>query len=406
MSLVIRPTIWILNHYAVTPDLPGGTRHYDFGLELTKRGYHVTIFASNIIHKSGHGVQIDRRAKYLLDIRNGLHFVWIKTFAYQSNNWRRAVNLIAFALRAYVIGRQNKKLSLPAPRIIIGSSVDLLTVLTAYFLAKKHHAKFIMEIRDLWPQSLIDIGALSPTSLTAKLLRILEKFLYRQADRIIILSPLTREYLTALNIPDDRICLIPNGVDLGRYPLTESAARDRPDRFTVLYTGSINLVNALDSILEAAGIVQSRKYPRITFKIIGSGDQKNALIQKSTALKLKNVIFDEPVPKNDLPALLRTADVLLLSENKILYGSSNKLNDYLAAAKPIVFSTYAPHNIFDDINCGISVPPRDPEKLAQAVINLSERSVEDLKLMGRNGRQYARQHRQIPQLVDKLITLF
>jgi glycosyltransferase involved in cell wall biosynthesis len=101
--------------------------------------------------------------------------------------------------------------------VIIGSSVHLFAVLSAYYLAKYHKARFLMEVRDLWPQTLIDIGALSEKSIFAKIMYALEKFLYKRAEKIITLLPSANNYINKLGIDDSKIFWIPNGVDLLKF---------------------------------------------------------------------------------------------------------------------------------------------------------------------------------------------
>ena len=171
--------IWIFNHYAITPDMAGGTRHYDFGKELVKRGHEVTIFASSFHYSQHRELKLTWGEKYKVERVEGVNFVWIKTFPYQKNDWRRVLNMVSYAWKVYWIGRGIKKLDqdINKPDIIIGSSVHLLAVLSAYWLSKHYRAKFIMEVRDLWPQTLVDIGKFKENNPIIKILRIIEKFL-------------------------------------------------------------------------------------------------------------------------------------------------------------------------------------------------------------------------------------
>ena len=187
--------IWIFNHYVVTPDMPGGTRHYDFGKELIKRGYKVTIFASSFNYSQHKELKLATHEKWKIENVDGINFVWIKTFPYQKNDWRRVINMISYMYRVYPLGKKITKIdkNIKKQDIIIGSSVHLLAVLAAYLLSKYYKVKFVMEIRDLWPQTLIDMGKFRKTNILIKTLNILEKFLYKRAERIITLFPLAKE---------------------------------------------------------------------------------------------------------------------------------------------------------------------------------------------------------------------
>ncbi|MBK6586577.1 MAG: hypothetical protein IPG26_06720 [Coprothermobacter sp.] len=91
--------LWILNHYAVSPDIPGGTRHFDFGRELVKRGHEVTIFASGFDHKTRKHAKVDKNQLFRTEVYEGVRFVWINTFPYDKNDWRRVVNMLSYSWR-------------------------------------------------------------------------------------------------------------------------------------------------------------------------------------------------------------------------------------------------------------------------------------------------------------------
>lgn len=398
--------IWILNHYAITPDMPGGTRHYDFGKELVKRGYKVIIFASGFHYSQHKELKLTKNEKYKIENVDGINFVWIKTFPYQRNDWRRVLNTISYMHRVYWLGRKILKINqnIKKPDIFIGSTVHLLTVLSTYWLSKYYKTKFIMEVRDLWPQTLIDTGKIKKDNLIAKILRILERFLYKKAEKIIILSPLTKKYLLNLNIKESKIYLIPNGVDITRYKIVsvEMVDKKKKDNFKIMYTGVIGSFIGLEYILRAAKIIQEKGFENIKFILVGDGVEKTKLIEKSKKLKLTNVKFLNSVPKNKIPFVLNTADISLLVTNKVLYGSENKLMDYMASAQPIIFSTLAKHNTVQRTNCGISVLPQDSRSLVKAIITLCQMPFEERRKMGQRGREYVEKYHSIPILVDKL----
>lgn len=385
--------------------MPGGTRHYDFGKELVKRGHNVTIFASSFHYSQHKEMKLFKREKWKIENVDGINFVWLKTFPYQKNDWRRVINMISYMFRSYWLGRKIPKINknILEPDVVFGSSVHLLAVLSAYWLAKYYRAKFIMEIRDLWPQGLIDIGALKEKSLIVKVLRFLEKFLYKKAQEIIVLALSTKDYLSSLRINLDKVHFVPNGVDVSRYKLSGYNKNKEDKRmFKIVYAGALGVVNALSPALEVAKIIEERGLRDIKFIFIGSGVEKPRLIKKAGNLNLNNVEFRNPVPKTQMPTLLNQADVLLLVENKILYGSSNKLMDYMAAAKPIIFSTPASHNTVEEAGCGLSVSPGDSEELAEAVIKFYQMVVKEREKIGERGREYVEKYHNVPVLVDKL----
>ncbi len=401
--------VWIFNHYAISPDLPGGTRHYDMAKELIKRGYNVTIFASSFHYSIYRETRLLPTEKWKIEDIDGVKFVWIKTPSYQQNDWRRIWNMVAFMLRVWQLGRKLPEVidEIEKPEVIIGSSVHLLAVLAAYQVAKYHKAKFIMEVRDLWPQTLIDMGALKENSLITKILRTLECFLYQRAERIITLLPWAHEYILHCGVARKKIAWIPNGVDLSRFAYVDQDVKRRYlNEFKILYLGAHGQANALDILLEAAKIIQSKGYQDILFVFIGDGPEKPRLIETARKLQLNNVKFENPVKKVEVPRVIQKADigVFVLHDLPIYkYGISlNKLFDYLAGGKPLILVGNPINNVVKETQCGIAVPSKDPKVLAEAIINLYRMSPEERQIMGRRGRAYVEKYHSIPVLADKL----
>jgi glycosyltransferase involved in cell wall biosynthesis len=399
--------IWIFNHYAVTPDLPGGTRHFDLGRELVRRGHQMTVFASSFSHRQRREVKLSPGERWRVEDVDGVRFVWIKTVPYQRNDWRRVFNMVSYMLCAWWLGRKLPRLMPAIGRsdVVIGSSVHLLAVLAAYWVAKHHRARFIMEVRDLWPQTIIDMGELSEHHPLTKLLKALERFLYRRAERIITLLPKAGEYIAAQGIAREKVVWIPNGVDLARFQVGPSLARS-DEEFKVMYLGAHGRANALDVLLQAAKIVQDQGHKDIRFILIGDGPEKPKLIELAEKLQLRNMEFREPVQKAVVPRVLQEANatVLILQDLPLYrYGISlNKLFDYLAVGKPLIFGGNPANNPVEEARCGLTVPPRDPKALADAVIRLYQMPEEEREAMGRRGREYVERHHAIPLLADKL----
>jgi len=395
--------IWILNHYAITPDLPGGTRHFDFGRELVKRGYRVTIFSSSFHHSLHKETKDYKKDSFIIEDYEGVKFVWVKTFPYFVNNWRRVVNMLSYSIRVYRIG---KTIDVGKPDIIIGSSVHLFSVYIAYLLAKRFKTPFIMEVRDLWPQTLIDMGVPKWNPFVI-ILSILERFLYKKANKIITLPPRANEYIERFNIPKNRIVWISNGVDLTRFNVSsEELIEDKGNnKFVVGYVGSIGLANNIDVAVRAAEIL-FHNYPEIKFVFIGDGPEKSKLLKIIKGKNLNNIEFKEPISKKMVPRALSKMDILFDCAKDLelsKYGlSDNKLFDYLASGKPIIFSANSINDPVKEAKAGITIPPDDPQELADAIIKLYRLYPKERNEIGINGRRYVEKYYSIPILIDKL----
>ncbi len=399
-------SVWIVNHYAVTSDLPGGTRHVDLGRELAKRGWQVTLFASSFQHYDHREAKLAPGETWKLEKVDGVTMVWIRTTPYAGNDARRVRNMVSFMLRAWWVGRRLPRAAreIQAPDVVIGSSVHPLAVVAAWRLARRYRARFVMEVRDLWPETLIDMGELRERSLAARGLHALVDFLYHRADRIITLLPRAGEAIAARGVPAERIAWIPNGVNVDRFD-PRPRTRNPGDPFTVMYLGAHGRANALDALLEAAKLVQAEAGAAVRFVLIGDGPEKSHLREEAKRLGLENVEFRPPVPKEAVPRALEGADAavaVLLDLPLYRYGISlNKLYDYLAAGRPMILAGNPVNSPVAEAQCGLSVPPGDPRALAEAVLELAKAPPERLAEMGRRGRTYAKTYHDWSLLADR-----
>ncbi len=393
--------IWIFNHYAITPDLPGGTRHFDFGKELVKRGYKVTIFASSFHHSLLKETREYKQDNFIIEDYEGVRFVWLKTFPYSGNDWRRVINMLSYSIRAYKVA---KNLNIKKPNIIIGSSVHLFAVFTAYLLSKKYKTPFIMEVRDLWPQTLIDMG-MSKWHPFVILLSILEKFLYKRANKIITLLPKAHEYIERCSIASDRIVWISNGVDFKNYLVSNSILKSRDkDFFRIIYTGGFSITDNLEMLIKAAERTKALKL-KVRYELYGSGMEKQKIATLVKEKGLEDIVFiREAVSKKQVPRILQKADALFLPMRDLSlykYGFSfNKLYDYLAASKPIILLGCPTNNIVEEISAGISA--RNLDELVSRIKDLYFMPIEERILMGSRGREYVEKHYSVDLLVNKL----
>jgi len=401
--------IWILNHYAKTPEMAGGTRHYDLGRELVKRGHKVTIFSSGFEHSAKRYIKIKPKDKFRVEDFNCVHFVWLNTIPYYGNNWRRIINMISYGVRVLRVVKKFEK-----PDVIIGSSVHPFAVIAAWWLARRYKAKFIFEVRDLWPQTAVEIGAIKATGIPAKILYAWEKFMYKKAEKIIVLMPNAKEYIEKRGIDPKKIVWIPNGVDLERFnspePIEPSseitkAFKKHKDKFKVVYAGAHGQANGLDTVIDTACLL-FKKSEDVHLFLIGDGPEKKKLIKKAQERVVDNITFLDPVPKSQVPAILQQADLLVFCLRDLgiyKYGISlNKMYDYFASGKPVIMSGVAINNIIQEAKAGITVEPENPEALAKGIVKIQEMAPEERQKLGANGRAYVGKYHNTRILVDIL----
>ena len=285
-------------------------------------------------------------------------------------------------------------LFLPRPDLVIGSSPQLPASWLAMRIARLRGARFIFEVRDLWPQVLIDLGGCPPHSKTVRLLRKLESSLYRNSECVIVLAKGSIEYVRQRGA--QLIWHLPNGPDLDSITthLSKEQAKDKfsvdRSRICLMYTGAHGEANALDGLVNAARLLE-REYPnRFQILLVGDGPEKKKL--QSLAHDVSCVEFRAPVPKRDIPVLLAAADGLILTLRDIplfKYSvSPNKLYDYYAAMRPVIVSVGgAVNDEVDALGLGFTAEPESPRQLADAIIKLSLLPSNEREAMGARALQ-------------------
>lgn len=405
--------IWILNHYASPPDKAAGTRHYDLGRVLVEQGHEVTIFASSYNHLSRKEERLSPGERLRAEWFDGVRFVWVKTLPYDCNDYRRVANMLTYAIRTVLIQRR-----FPRPDVIVGSSVHLAAVAAAYVIGWTRGIPFVFEVRDIWPQTLVDMGALREGGLAARILGWAELFLYRRARVVISLLPKASGYIAGRGISSEKIAYIPNGIagpSSADVTLSGGAAKlvaritelRRDGRVIAGYVGSHGRANGLDTMVHAARELRDRGEDGIVLIFVGDGPEKETCQRLARHHDLRNVIFWEPVPKRSVPAVLEALDVTLFSlldASVFKYGlSSNKLFDYLASGRPVVSACAVEETPVSASGGGICVPPEAPGAIADALITLASLSEAGRQAIGDRGKLWVHQNHDMTALAGRFL---
>lgn len=203
------PSVLWINQFALLPRDGGGTRHFELGRELVRKGWRVTVLASDLhLHRRTYTRRpsaSDRAA--IAESLEGVDFKWLWAAAYQRNDWRRAWNWLSFARAVKLTCRR-----LERPSVVIGSSPQLLAAHAARAVARELGVPFVFEVRDLWPESLLAAGG--KRGVAYGLLERIAWSLYDDADRILVLANGTRDYLLERGVRTEKVVHIPNGVDV------------------------------------------------------------------------------------------------------------------------------------------------------------------------------------------------
>jgi glycosyltransferase involved in cell wall biosynthesis len=393
--------VWWFSQYASTPDQQFTTQ-FDLAKRLVDRGHRVTFFAAGFSHYMFKEIRLKPGEPWRVDERDGVRFVWIRTPPYARNNWKRAVNICAYAWRAFRLARRWSE----TPDVVIGTTFHPLASLAACATARSKRRPFVFEVKDLWPLTAVQFGRLNPRNPIALALRHLEKFLARKACRIMTTLPGASEYYGRLGVAAERIVWIPNGLELSRYAGLPPYSGELSGPYTLLYAGGLVSANALDTIVRAAQL-EMASGSNVRFVFLGGGQDKPRLIAMARELKLNNVEFRDAVPKSELHRVMTEADGLLLSMRNLpelyRYGMSfNKLCDYAAAGRPILFAGNPRHNLVEEFQCGIVFPPEDPQAFSAAIQRFLRMTPRQRAEMGRNGIRCARERFDMTMLAERL----
>ncbi|MCE8015063.1 glycosyltransferase family 4 protein [Halomonas sp. MCCC 1A17488] len=387
--------VWILNHYAKHPDAAGGARHFQLARHLPAHGWHATLIASSVDHPSGEQ-RLEKGEPWRLETIDGVNFLWLRTSSYRGNGGGRMKNMLEYAWQAM---RPTRLAELERPDLIVGSSVHPFAALAGWWLARRHRVPFVFEVRDLWPQTLIDMGRLREGAALTRAMRRLETFLYRRARRVLTLLPRAVDYIAPLGVPEERVVWLSNGVDLAAFPEPDAPAPRPPEMpLSLMYFGSHGEANGLADLLEAMAIVKADSRAGevpVQLRLIGDGPGKRELMRQASGLGLDGrwVRFEPPVPKREIPALASEADAFVITVRDLprLYRfgiSMNKLFDYMAAARPVIIASAAVNDPVAEAGAGITVPPEDPLALAEAIKRLAALPPDERARMGRAGRAH------------------
>lgn len=395
--------IWWVNYTALPPTEAGGTRHYSLARELQARGHEVTIVASSFHYVSRAPLRLTDGEAYRLEEIQEVPFLWLNSPSYRESQLARAWSWLVFGWRVW---REHGLARLADPDVIIGSSPYPFAALGAELVARRRGIPFVFEVRDLWPQTLIDLGGHSPYHPFIVLLDLVERYLYDHSDRIVNLLPEADRYMVEKGADERRIVWIPNGVDLEMVP--DPTPPDPEGAFCAMYAGAHGLANGLDVLLDAAARLQGEGWDRdrLVFRLVGDGPEKERLQSRAREEGIANVAFDDPVPKEEIYGRLAEADAFFmhLQDSPVFrWGvSPNKLFDYMASARPVVFAIGTDVNPVDRSGCGITVPPEDAGRLAAAVTRLAGLPAEERWRMGLRGRRYVERHHSLSRLVENL----
>jgi glycosyltransferase involved in cell wall biosynthesis len=392
--------IWIVNQYAGSPRHGMEYRHYHLARALVARGHRVVVITGTRSHLFTRPPEVSR--PFTLETIDGIAYCWVDGPGYErAISLGRIVNMAAFALRLLRLSVSK----LPRPDAILVSSPSLFPLPVAARWAKRFGARLAFEIRDIWPLTLRELGGLSTRHPLVLLMQWLEDFGYRSADVVVSVLPAAEGHMVSRGMDPAKFHYLPNGIELdGRR---DGAAPDlvraaiRPGAFTVGFVGTLGRANVLETLIDAARLLEP---DGVEVVVVGHGPEREQLMARADGAA--NIAFVGPIPKEQVPGALGMFDACYVGYRRSsLYRfgvSPNKLYDYMAAGRPVLFAADAANQPVREADCGRTVPPEDPQALADAIRSLAAAPPEERERLGANARTYVAEHHDYARLADRL----
>jgi glycosyltransferase involved in cell wall biosynthesis len=322
----------------------------------------------------------------------------------------RMRNYASFCVSAALRG-----MTIPRPDVIIASSPQLLVGLSGWWLAFTRQVPFVFEVRDLWPESLSAVGVGGENSLLHRALAGIAGFLYRRADRIVVVTPAFKHHLIdRWRVPAEKINVVENGVETDLFAPADpaaSAARRKElgaeSRFLVCYIGTMGMAHGLETLLDAAPRLRS-EHPNVIFLLIGEGSEKQRIESLAQSRGLTNVRFLDQQPRENIPLFISASDVCLVLLKKTDVFKTvipTKMLEFMSCARPVILGVEGQaRQILEDARAGLAIEPENAEALASA-INQLDHNRELAKTLGEQGRAYIVQNFSRASTAEKYITV-
>ena len=366
-------------------------RAYELSKIWKDRGHQVTIVTGVPNHPTGVLYEGYKNKLFQREVIDGIEVIRVYVLlAPNKGFFRRTLNYLSFMITSFLAAMRLKPVRYD---VVLATSPQFFNAVSGYLVSKIRQRPFIFEVRDLWPESIVAVGALKNNRII-RLLEGIEWFLYKNARHIVAAVEGIRTNLTERGIPPEKISLVPNGVDLEMFrPRSKAGAvcdqYGLQDHFVVSYIGTHGMAHALDQVLLAADRLKNEK---IFFLFIGEGAEKDKLIRIKQEMGLDHVHFIGRQPRERIPLFIAASDACLASLSRtdfFAYALPSKLFEFMACARPIILSAKgASRQLIESAQCGIGVEPEQPEALAEAILKLyRDRSLGEQ--LGRNGRRFA-----------------
>ena len=382
-------SILFLSHYFPPEVNAPASRTIEHCREWVKAGHRVTVVTCAPNHPHGQVYEGYRNRLWQRERIDGIDVVRLWTYIAANKGFaKRTLNYVSYMITAIMAAP-----FLAKSDVVVSTSPQFFNGLAGYVVSRLKRAPWVLEIRDLWPESILAVGAISNRHVI-RFLEWLELFAYRKADRIVPVTDAFKDYMVRKGVPADKIVVIKNGVDLTRYvpAQADQALIDElgvRGKFVASYFGTHGMAHKLDTVLDAAE--RLRTHDDIVFLLVGDGAERDRLLATKEARGLCNVIMLPQQPKERMPALWALSDVsmVLLSRSDLFKTViPSKMFESMAMERPILLGVHGEsRGIIEAGDAGLSIEPENAAALAEAVRALKDDPAKRTQL-GASGRRH------------------
>jgi glycosyltransferase involved in cell wall biosynthesis len=396
--------ILFLTHYFPPEVNAPASRTYENTKRWVRAGHKVTVITCAPNHPNGVVYPGYENKWRQWDENDGVRVLRVKSYLSANKGvGNRSLNYFSYLLSAVAFCRMVKRVDL-----VVSTSPQFFCGLSGYFVSRLHRCPWVVEIRDLWPESIHAVGAVRGRGVIGLLERI-ERFLYQKPDHIVALTPAFKRHIAARGIPPEKIDIVTNGADLEQFsPLPKrNGFRERHGlngKFIAAYVGTHGMAHALETILEAAKRLEGQ--PEIRFLLVGDGAERENLLKRKEELGLKNVLMLPQQKKEQVPEILAASDACLVLLRKTELFKTvipSKIFEAMAMERPIILGVDGQaREIVEQSGGGVFVEPENSGRLAETVLKMSRDSA-GTELIGKEGGRFVRQHYDRDKLASRYL---
>jgi len=365
--------LFISNYFPPEVNAPA-TRLYEHAKQWVADGHEVEVLTSQPNFPEGE-IYEGYKNQFAFDKVDGIEVTRVPMYVAENKGTiKRTFSYLSFMLASVVFSQRVRK----RPDVVVATSPQFFAALGGYVVSLFFRVPFVLEIRDLWPESIVAVGVVK-RGMLIRLFEWMEHFIYRKADHIVVVTNAFKRFIEEKGIASEKISVLKNGFDLQilEQPLDEERLKklrdsyDLDGKFVAAYIGTVGMAHGVEVMLEAA---RQCSDPNVVFMIVGAGAEREKLEARQAELRLPNVRLIDKQPKEMVPYLLALTDVSVVHlKSSPLFRTviPSKIFEAMATKTPIVLGVEGEtQEIIEEAGAGISIPPEDGEALALAVCQL------------------------------------